>query len=47
LPETAIDRVFEMGLQDKAEKIPEQQASKQEVEQRPAGPRIRPGDLRR
>jgi hypothetical protein len=47
-PEAVVDRVFEMGLQDKAEKVPVPQAPQQaQAMQKPAGPRVRPGDLHR
>jgi hypothetical protein len=47
-PEEAVNKVFDRGLQDRAEKAPVPQAPQQsQVSQKPAGPRVRPGDLRR
>lgn len=46
-PEAVINRVFEMGLQDRAEKAPVPQAQPQQAAPvRPAGPRLRPGSIR-
>jgi hypothetical protein len=48
-PEAVIQRVFEMGLQGKAEKVPVQaqaQAPQPATPVRPAGPRLRPGSFR-